>query len=59
MLHHSELRDLRSKVTHFINKYKFMTLNITMMTQIKEAFLGFNVNTKSKLQYPFELCSDV
>jgi len=29
------------------------------MPQIKEAFLGSNVNTKSTLQYPFEFCSDV
>jgi len=29
------------------------------MPQIKEAFVGSNVNTKSTLQYPFEFCSDV
>jgi len=29
------------------------------MPQIKKAFVWFNVNTKSTLQYPFEFCSDV
>jgi hypothetical protein len=29
------------------------------MPQIKEPFVGSNVNTKSILQYPFEYCSDV
>ena len=29
------------------------------MPQIKEAFVRSNVNTKSTLRYPFELCSDV
>ena len=53
MSNHSELRDLRSEVIHFNNKYKFMVLKITLMPQIKEAYVWFNVNTKSKLQYPF------
>jgi len=30
-----------------------------MMPQIKEAFVGSNVNTKSTSQYPFWFCSDV
>jgi hypothetical protein len=51
------LRDLRSEGTHFKNKYKLMTLKITLMPQIKEAFIWFNVN--STLQYPFAFCSDV
>jgi len=59
MLHHSELRDLRSESIHFKNKYKFMIIKITVMPQIKETFVGSNVNTKSTLQYPFEFCSDV
>ena len=59
MLKHSELRDLKSEVIHFKNKYKFMTLKITLMPQIKEAFVGSNVNTECTLQYPFEFCSDV
>jgi len=54
----SELRDLRSESIHFKNKYKFMVL-ITLMPQIKETFVGSNVNTQSTLQYPFEFCSDV
>ena len=59
MSNHSELRDLRSGGIHFKNKFKFMILKITLMPQIKEAFLWSNVNTKSTLQYPFEFCSDV
>jgi hypothetical protein len=59
MLHHSELRDLRSEGIHFKNKYKFMALKITLMPQRKEAFVLSNVNTKSTLQYPFDLCSVV
>jgi len=59
MSNHSELRDLRSDFIHFKNKYKFMILKVTLMPQIKEASVGSNVNTKSTLQYPFELCSDV
>ena len=59
MSNHSELRDLRSEGIHFKNKYKFMILKITLMPQIKEAFVWSNVNTKSTLQYPFEFCSDV
>jgi len=39
MSNHSELRDLRWEVVHFKNKYKFMTLKITLMPQIKEAFV--------------------
>ena len=54
---HSVLRNLRSEVIHFKNK--FMILKITMMPQIKEAFVGSNVNTISTLQYPLEFCSDV
>jgi len=30
-----------------------------MMPQTKEAFVGSNVNTKSRLQYSFEFCSAV
>jgi hypothetical protein len=59
MSNHSELKDLRSEGIHFKNKYKFMILKITLMLQIKEAFCGSNVNTKSTLQYPFDFCSDV
>jgi hypothetical protein len=59
MSNHSELTDLSSEVTQFKNKYKFIILNITLMPQIKEAFVGSNVNTNSTLQYPFEFCSDV
>ena len=29
------------------------------MPQIKEAFVGSKVNTKSTLQYPFEFCFDI
>ena len=50
---------MRSEVTHFKNKYKFMILKITLIPQIKEAFVGSNVNTKPILQYPFEFFSDV
>jgi hypothetical protein len=39
MSNHRELRDLRVECIHFKNKYKFMTLKITMMPQIKEAFV--------------------
>jgi len=59
MSDHSELRDLRSDDIHFQNKYKFMSPKITMMPQIKEAFVLSNVNTKSALQYPIEFCFDV
>ena len=59
MSHHSELRDLRSEGIHFKNKHKFVILNITMMPQIKETFVGSKVNTKSALQFPFQFCSDV
>jgi len=59
MSNHSELRHLRSEGIQFKNKYKFMILKITLMPQIKEAFVGSNVNTKSTLQYPFEYCTDV
>jgi len=44
---------------YFNNKHKFIILKITLMPQIKEAFVVSNVNTKSALQYPFEFCSDV
>jgi hypothetical protein len=59
MSNRSDLRDLRSEGTDFKNKYKFMTLKITLMPHIQGAFVGSNVNTKSTLQYPFEFCSDV
>jgi len=59
MSNHSELRDLRSEGTLFKNKYKFMILKNTLMPLLKELFVGSNVNTKSKLKYSFELCSDV
>jgi len=59
MSNHSEIRDLMSEYIHFKNKYKFMVLKITLMPQIKEAFVGCNVNTKSTLQYPFQFCYDV
>jgi len=59
MSNHSEPRDLRSEGTRFKNKYKFMIRKSTMMPQIKEEFVGSNVNTKSTLQYPFGFCSDV
>jgi len=54
----SELIYLRSGGIHFKNKYKFIILKIILMLQIKRAFVGSNVNTKSTLQYPFEFCSD-
>ena len=47
MSNHTELRDLRSEGIYFKNKYKFMILKITFMPQIKEAFVGSNVNTIS------------
>ena len=59
MSNHGELRNLKSEGTHFKNKYKFMILKITLMPQIQGAFVGSNENTKSTLQYPFEVCSDV
>ena len=59
MSNHSELRDLRSEVIHLKNKYTFLILKITVIRQIKQAFGGSNVNTKSTLQYPFEFCSNV
>ena len=39
MSNHSELRDLSSEVIHFKNKYKFMVLKITLMSQIKESIV--------------------
>jgi len=59
MSNHSELRALRSEGMHFRSKYKFMIQKITVMPQIKEAFVISNANTKSTLQYPFGFCSDV
>jgi len=59
MSNQSELRDLRSEGIYFKNKYNFMILKITVISQIEETFVGSNVNTKSTLQYPFEFCSDV
>jgi hypothetical protein len=59
MSNRSELRDLRAESINFKNKYKFMTLKITLMPQIKEEFVGSNVNTISTLQYPLEFYSDV
>jgi len=47
MSNHSELRDLRSEGIHFKAKYKFLILKTTLIPQIKEAFVGSNVNTKS------------
>jgi len=47
MSNKSELKDLRSKVMHFKNKYKFKILKTTLMPQIKEAFVGSNANTIS------------
>ena len=44
MSNHSQLRDLMSDDIHFKNKYKFMILKITLMRQIKEAFVGSIVN---------------
>jgi len=35
-----------------------MLLKITLMPQIKEAFVWSNVNSVSTLQYPFQFCSD-
>ena len=59
MSNHSKLRNLRSKGIHFKNKYKFMMLKRILMPQIREEFVGSNVNKKSTLQYPFEFCCDV
>ena len=50
---------VRSEGIHFKNKYKLLILKITLMPQIKEAFVGSNINTKSTLQYPFQFCSNV
>ena len=50
---------MRSESIHFKNKYTFVILKTTIVPQIKEAFVGSNVNTKSTLQYPFGFCSDV
>jgi hypothetical protein len=47
MSNNSELKDIRSEVMHFKNKYKFKILKITSMPQIKEAIVGSNVNTLS------------
>jgi hypothetical protein len=41
MSNQSELRDLMSEGIHFKNKYKLMVPKSTMMSQIKEAFVGF------------------
>jgi hypothetical protein len=35
----SELRDIRAEGMHSEGKYKFMILKITLMPQIKEAFV--------------------
>ena len=59
MSNHSELRDLRSEGIHVKHKYKFMTIKVTLMPQIKEAFIWSNVNRKSTLKCPFDFCSDV
>jgi len=59
MSNHTQIRDFRSEGIHFKNKYKFMILKGTMVPQIKEAFVGSKVNTKSTLQYLFWFCSDV
>ena len=58
MSSHSELRDFRSEGTYFKNNYNFVIIKISLMPQIKDAFVSCNVNTKSTLQYPFEFCSD-
>ena len=59
MSNHSELREFRPESIHFKNKCKFIILKITLMPQIKEAFVWSNVNTISTLQFPFQFCSDV
>jgi hypothetical protein len=59
MSNHSELTDLRSEDIHCKNKYTKKIQKITLMPQIKEAFVGSNVNTISTVQYPFEFCSDL
>jgi hypothetical protein len=46
MSNHSELRDLRSEDTHFKNKYKFIILKSTMMSQLKEALVGSQIKYK-------------
>jgi hypothetical protein len=46
MSNHSELKDLRSECLHFKNKYKRTTLKSTMMTQMKEAFVGYKYKYK-------------
>ena len=46
MSNHSKLRNLRSKGIHFKNKYKFMMLKRILMPQIREEFVGSNVNKK-------------
>ena len=40
MSNRAELRDLRSESIHFKNKYKYVILNLTLMPQIKEAFVA-------------------
>ena len=47
MSNHREPRDMRSEGIHFKNKYKFMTLKITLMPQVIEASVGSNVNKKN------------
>jgi len=59
MSNHRKLRDLRSEVVHFKNKYKFMIIKTTTTPQINEAFVGFHRKYKSALQYPFGFCSDI
>jgi len=59
MSNHSQLRDFRSEDIYSKNKYKFMTLQITLIPNIKEAIVGSKVNTKSTSQNLFEFCSDV
>jgi hypothetical protein len=39
MSNSSELRDIREEGIYFQGKYKFMILKMTLMPQIKEAFV--------------------
>jgi len=59
MSNHSELRDLRSEGIHFKNKCKFLILKITMMPQIKDAFVGSQRKYKVYITISIQFCSVV
>jgi hypothetical protein len=55
MSNHRELRDLRSEGIRVKNKYKFMILKSTMMSQIKEAFVGYQRKYKIYIKISIRL----